>query len=685
MFGFLTPKKDNKIRACTALAGSPTSYVAAVTEKRQCAHVSTTTLYPATSEPATISISAFGSSSSPVWHETPHITKTSWWGLERHRRQRPETAKSRLPANMFRHLPREIYDCIIAQLEIIHLDQERPCSACNLRDLHSLSLVSRAWDKATVTPMYRNVLLFANEDYRGTGRLRLLRRTLRDRSVLARQVLELRMPGFQALYQNAAIEQEGIVSLIASLVMACPNLERLVGFNITSSAQVFDRLSHALSTRSRLREKVWMLKDPITDLSDDGDDGTGEYYVEACDPTERFLELNSSHVLLKTLVLHQDDVLTATTLNFRAIVGTLRRLPNLQDLSISGLSESSFTNMTLNALPLNLRSLRLENLPGIDDKGLQRFANSQAMSSIRTLLLIDLEVSNLTTISDILSAHSANLEEFSLAQDKAPGNLTRQSVSTTFQSPTLRYIHWEIRSDAGSLVDLPSTSYSLIMPEPPSPASSSSVNCFATTLLAKSIKSGVFPSLRRIRIPHDPQGLIQALCKPLVTALLPFDMATSSFVSSPTQDGAEIAERKARADSATGSPMTPTSPAQAMLTPTRSRLEAQARILAARKNARMKVRLYNSSNDAQSNRAIGGFVGQVGSQITYDLRPDRRRMCDAVAEDGEERNEWITNIEDLVEEQDLSGSGTRRKLWNECGHRVRGKTVLVEELFRSAS
>lgn len=134
--------------------GSPTSYVAAVTEKRQCAHVSTTTLYPTTSEPATISISAFGSSSYPVWDEIPHFTKTSSWGLERHRKQRHSGAGGgRLPANVFKHLPREIYDCIIAQLEMIHLDQERPCSVCNLRDLHSLSLVSRAWDKATVTPM----------------------------------------------------------------------------------------------------------------------------------------------------------------------------------------------------------------------------------------------------------------------------------------------------------------------------------------------------------------------------------------------------------------------------------------------------------------------------------------------------------------------------------------------------
>jgi len=78
-------------------------------------------------------------------------------------------------------------------------------------------------------------------------------------------------------------------------------------------------------------------------------------------------------------------------------------------------------------------------------------------------------------------------------------------------------------------------------------------------------------------------------------------------------------------------------------------------------------------------------VGHVGSQITYDLRPDRRRMCDTVAGNGEERNEWMTNVEDLVGEQDLGGSGTRRKLWNECGHRVTGKTVMMEELFRSSS
>jgi hypothetical protein len=60
-------------------------------------------------------------------------------------------------------------------------------------------------------------------------------------------------------------------------------------------------------------------------------------------------------------------------------------------------------------------------------------------------------------------------------------------------------------------------------------------------------------------------------------------------------------------------------------------------------------------------------------------------MLDTVAENGEGRNEWMANVEDLVEEQHLSGVGTRRKLWNECGHRVTGKTVMVEELFRGSS
>lgn len=82
-------------------------------------------------------------------------TKTHW-GLGRRKtsakpkKQRPVNPFS---AHAFHKLPREVYDCIIAQLEQIHLGQDQACPSCYLRDLYNLSLTSRAWDKATTSKM----------------------------------------------------------------------------------------------------------------------------------------------------------------------------------------------------------------------------------------------------------------------------------------------------------------------------------------------------------------------------------------------------------------------------------------------------------------------------------------------------------------------------------------------------
>ena len=69
--------------------------------------------------------------------------------------QRPSyTTQRRLrstapPPPVFQRLPSEIYDCILRKLREFH---ENPsslsCQTCYLRDLCSLALTSRAWDKA---------------------------------------------------------------------------------------------------------------------------------------------------------------------------------------------------------------------------------------------------------------------------------------------------------------------------------------------------------------------------------------------------------------------------------------------------------------------------------------------------------------------------------------------------------
>ncbi|KAH7077697.1 hypothetical protein BKA63DRAFT_270205 [Paraphoma chrysanthemicola] len=647
--------------------------------------------------------------SSTSW-DVPHLTKTPW-ELERNKKhsswRKSKAEEPSFPAHFFERLPKEVYECIVAQLDHIHLRHERACPSCYLRDLYSLSLVSRTWDKATTTPMYRKILLLANAEHakapklkiKGIGRLKLLRRTLRERAALARCVRELHISDLQALYQNATIEREEIVNLIASLVMACPFLERVVGFHLPY-LHTFDRLSQALSKRTNLRERVWLLADQDTELSDAEDEESGSYYLAACDPTERFLELNAKHPLLTTLVIHQSSQQTSTALNFRSIVGTLRQFPALQNLAISGLSAGSFTNMALNSLPSGLRSLRLENLPGVNDTGIQRFATSHLASSIEVLALINLEMSSLVTISNILSAQFSCLRYFSLAQQRAPSLSARNSMSELdFSSPNLQHIHWEIRSEAGPLSTLPSTSSIDIPKETSFPfANTEPICCLATALLAESIKDGAFPSLRRIRVPHDPQGIIQALCKPLATALLPSDtaiLASPSHIPTLLNQNAPILSKSEelpfgvpmsqRADSAIDSPTSSTYFSQSALTPARSRLAAQSRILAARKDSLMIVRVFDPNGILQISKVIRGFVGDVRSRITYELRADRGRTLGGLTDEASDRNEWITNIEDLVSDVQTDGRDPREQSWSSCGHSVSARTgmksVLVDELF----
>jgi len=636
----------------------------------------------------------------------PRLTKTPW-ELERGRRnstRRRSRPIYQFPAHIFKKLPREVYDCILAQLDLIYQDRSQACASCYLGDLHSLSLTSRAWDKAASAVMYSKVLVLTNEEHgglpklktKGTSRLKLLRRTLRENSGLSRRVLELHMSDFQSLYENATIEREEIVDLVASLVMACPRLERLVGFHVHFS-QAFDRLSHALSTRPNLRERAWMLTNADGDAgADDEDDETirGNYIAE-CDPTERFLNLSSQHSNLSTLILHQEQGQCLTYLNFRAVVGTFRNSPHLQNLAISGLAAHSFTNIALNAIPPNLQSLRLEKLPGVTEKGIQRLATSRQAVSIQKLTLVDLEIESILTIADILSPHLASLKEFSLVQTRAP-ILSRRNFDPVFDSPSLRYIHWEIRSEASPLPSFLSPTSAELPESLPFPLSNvEPVCCHATSLFAASIQANSFPLLRRIRIPHDPQGVIQSLCKPLATALLPSDtskIATASRIS--TSDGFSIVLEEpgpdspnkhrastygvtpaSRVDSVVGSPTFEPSHTDVALTPMRSRLAAQSRILAARKNAAMTICVSSPEGEIKVNKVIGDHVGYVGSKITYDLKADNETTG---------RTEWITGMNDLVgnaekENQDISESSRRS-----CGHLAGsggGNVVGVEDLF----
>jgi hypothetical protein len=89
----------------------------------------------------------------PTWHE-PRLIKTPW-ELERHKKslRRSKVAEPRAPTKIFNSLPKEVYGCIVAQLEQIRLNEDQACPSCHLKDLYSMSLVSRAWDRAVKYPM----------------------------------------------------------------------------------------------------------------------------------------------------------------------------------------------------------------------------------------------------------------------------------------------------------------------------------------------------------------------------------------------------------------------------------------------------------------------------------------------------------------------------------------------------
>lgn len=52
-------------------------------------------------------------------------------------------------AAIIKRLPPEVFDCIMAQLQMVHSDRLSPsCATCYMRDLTSLALTSKAWSRA---------------------------------------------------------------------------------------------------------------------------------------------------------------------------------------------------------------------------------------------------------------------------------------------------------------------------------------------------------------------------------------------------------------------------------------------------------------------------------------------------------------------------------------------------------
>lgn len=459
----------------------------------------------------TFSVSSAPASFSPVSPTPPFL---------------PYSAASRLPhtaESPFRRLPPNVYASILNHLEYLHMGpRQTGCITCFQRDLHSLSLTCRSWEKAVRAKLYNRIHILGNDSpyqlkkYRlkRGSRLKLLRRTLRERKLLANLVLELRVPQVDMLVGKGTQWQE-YRDLVASVVMVCPNLERLLGLSIPYNHE-FDRLTYALSTRKKLKEHTWILGEP-SEISE------GSPRSSSCPgslgPLEMFEFLNY-HVAwtnLQTLMLYAINERSA--LEPSVFLRMFNLLPSLRNLCISSFNADAFGDSTLVCLP-PLESLRLEHLPGVTDSGLSQYSSCSEAHSLTSLTLIELSIDSLLVISKML-ASLPQLERFTIVQsNKSPtlpdGELVFQPL---LASSSLKHLHWDISSPRSTIALSKFDPTSLLK----SPRHSDSPNSH----LAQSILAGGFPCIETLRAPSDiePLGALQNVCQPIPKgqAILPSD------------------------------------------------------------------------------------------------------------------------------------------------------------------
>ena len=340
------------------------------------------------------------------------------------------------------------------------------------------------------------------------ARVILLRRTLRKRPAIASLVTGLHVPDpIIPLYLadgSPNPEYDEYLCLVASMVMCCPNLEVLSGFHPFYN-HTFDRLTHALSTRKKLKQYVWVIaeNDDVSERSQNRlPPGLLDHHQ-----AYQFQQYHRNWTNLDTLMLCSPASLGV--LEHDVLLGVLHNLPRLRSLCISSFHAVDFNDMTLMELP-RLQSLRIEECDGISDAGLSRWAASPASIAVERLTLIHQNINSLATISKLF-AGLERLKKFSIMQSDVTPSLPFDLVvfPPLFASRTVETIHWDLGHEqfaSNSQLDLDINirdlgNYEYITPN---------------THLALSILHHGFPGLKSLRAPRDisPPGVLQSACRP---------------------------------------------------------------------------------------------------------------------------------------------------------------------------
>ncbi|KAG9247608.1 hypothetical protein BJ878DRAFT_491977 [Calycina marina] len=552
----------------------------------------------------------------------------------------------RIPGEGFRNMPDEILVVMLQELKKSHLGVgSLSCATCWMRDLLSVGLSSKKWWSVAKVALYEDIQLNGCDSLVQTKkkfkmkhgtRLKLLRRTLRARPDLAGHVKSLKVP---AVPETATepVEIEDYLNLASSLIMACPNLERLPGF-YPAYEHSFSRFMHAMSTRSKLREAVWIINpSPFQrqrkyKLAADSQLLTSVLAPAYLLPEQctQLLAYHSNWPHLKTLMLHCNAGGTIDSLLFGGICSQLAELENLH---VSSFPAPSFNDLALTHLP-PLKRLRLDNLPGITATGLTSFASLPCVAGLTHLSLISIPVRSLPTLARMLS-RLRSLTHLTILQAPAPSLPADEGIvlHPYLGSASVEYLHWEITNPYDDR---------------------------ATEILARAIQYDGFPALKTLRSPTDFEGQLQKLCKPRYKIELPVDRyrnlgppdmsfmpSSQSMPNIPTR--LSLSQGSLLRESFTGGFVKSSSRASLTMN-TRTlhsedgyqdyrkkafslltaRRLAQQRIDAALSIPKFQILIWNPEYELLERQAVGGYIGLIQSKITYSLKPDIDGMDEAV-------------------------------------------------------
>ncbi|KIV97645.1 hypothetical protein PV10_01364 [Exophiala mesophila] len=416
-------------------------------------------------------------------------------------------------------LPATILHRVLEWLKISHLDHEsRSCSTCYMRDLSAVQRSCKAWHSVAQRILYSDIQLVGPDDdsmlrrwnLPRAARLARLRSTLRADSLIATLVTSIHVSDPHIpLYTSGGDpnpDYDSFLCVLASVVMECPNLEALTGFYPFYN-HTFDRLTQALSTRSKLKQHVWVIaeNDDVTARSQTQlPPGLLDHYQ-----VDQFLHYHDRWTNLETLMLCSPASLGVV--EHQVLIDVLHCLPSLAHLGLCSLDGDDFHDATLLSLPA-LKSLRLEECTGVTEAGLTRWAASPRAFHLERLSLMYQQIENLLSLSKLLASLEC-LTKLTIVQPDTLLCLNSHDQQIIVQpilfSRSLKFLHWDVSRQKGA--------------DNSARSSFQNHHSFleANDHLALSIQHQGFPSLAHLRVPSDirPYGLLQSICLPTAVSL----------------------------------------------------------------------------------------------------------------------------------------------------------------------